>query len=221
MKPLLSCLAAALLLQTLALQAQDDDTFADIVRASTKILADRQGSSVPIPVHVFQASKGVAILDITKAGVIVGGTGGQGVVLKKTATGWTAPVPVNISGGSFGLQVGGTNTLSIVVLHSDRALKVFTNPGKIGWGAQASGTAGTDTSKHGKDGLLNESDISIYQRIEGFYGGAIFSGTSLSINEDLIKQGYGKDTYPRDLLDGSTPVPSYAQKLVDLLNGKR
>ena len=100
-------------------------------------------------------------------------------------------------------------------------MQVFTNPGKLEWDAQAAGTAGSDASKEGEGGLLSDVDVKIYKADSGMYGGATFGGSTLRIQDDTIKAAYGPDIFVRDILEGKVKVPDYAEKLVNLLNGKR
>jgi lipid-binding SYLF domain-containing protein len=205
-------------------------TLPGIVKQSVDILDARQGTTEPIPLAELAKARGVAITDITKGGFIIGGTGGDGVVLVKIKKGlsgavgmtsWSAPIPVSFSGGSFGAQIGGSNTKAIILLNSDKAVQVFTHPGKLAWNAQAVGTAGADTKKEGEGGLLSDVDVKIYKIDSGVYGGATFGGSSLRIQDDTIKAAYGANIYVRDIIEGKVKVPEYAGKLVNLLDGKR
>ena len=202
----------------------------ELVDTATDTLANRQGSASPISTEEFKAAKGVAIINIIKAGFIIGGTGGEGVVLLRSKQGisgafgvssWSAPIPIILSGGSFGAQIGGTNTKTIVLLNSDQAVKIFTQPGKIAWDAKANGTAGGDSQSEQTGGLLSDQDVKMYQQTNGLYGGATFGGVSLAINDDAIKQSYGNNFFIRDIIEGRVKQPDYAKRLIDLLNGKR
>jgi lipid-binding SYLF domain-containing protein len=201
-----------------------------IVNNATGILSAKQGSAAPIPQAEIDAARGVAIVDITKGGLVFGGTGGSGVVLLKTKKGlsglvgresWGSPIPIGFSGGSFGAQIGGSNTKAIILLNSEAAVRKFTTPGKIGWSASATGTAGTDTVSEQEGGLLSDVDAKIYKETEGIYGGAVFGGTSLSINDKAIAEGYGAGTFVRDILENKVQTPAYTQPLIKLLEGKR
>ena len=201
-----------------------------LVNTTTQILANRQGSASPIPASELQAAKGLAIINVTKAGLVIGGTLGEGVVLVRTKSGlsgmlgfdsWTAPIPIGLSGGSIGAQIGGSNTKAIVLLNSQQAVRVFTAPGKIGWDARASGTAGGDTNSQQTGGLLSDVDVKVYQETNGLYGGATIGGLSLSINDDAIKDAYGSQVYLRDILEGKVKAPDYVHPLINLANGNR
>lgn len=201
-----------------------------LVQNATTILANKQGSSSPIPQEEIDRSLGVAIVEISKGGFVFGGSGGNGVVLLKQKRGmkgffgmksWSAPIPVTFSGGSFGAQIGGSNTKAIILLNSPAAVSKFTNPGKIGWSASATGTLGSDTEREQKGGLLSDVDVKMYEETQGFYAGAVFGGASLAIDQNSLTQAYGTNIYVRDILEGRVNPPTSAQRLISLLDGKR
>jgi SH3 domain-containing YSC84-like protein 1 len=217
------CLSLAVLLGG-SLQAE---SVMSVTADATEILARKQGSVVPISAKALEAAKGVAILDITKAGLVVGGTGGDGIVVLKEkgvlswGSKWSAPIPIGFGGGSFGAQIGFSTTKMIILLNSDQAVRAFTNPGKLEWNATASGTAGTDTQTEQVGGLLSDLDVKIYKQSDGLYGGATIGGGTIRIQNDRIKKAYGSSIYVRDIVEGKVKTPDYAAQLYKLLNGKR
>lgn len=201
-----------------------------LLQNATNILSAQQGSANPIPQKALDDAEGIAIVDISKGGLVFGGTGGDGVVLLHQKRGfkgifgvrsWSAPIPVTFSGASFGAQIGGSNTKAIVLLNSPAAVEKFTNPGKIGWSASASGTAGSDTQREQQGGMLSDVDVKIYEQTQGLYAGAVFSGASIAINQKLLTQAYGANVYVRDIIEGKVNPPPSANRLIELLNGKR
>lgn len=217
-------------LALLTLVASASASLDALLQNATSILSAQQGSATPIPQKELDAAEGVAIVDITKGGLVFGGTGGDGVVLIRQKTGikgffgirsWSAPIPVTFSGASFGAQIGGSNTKAIVLLNTPAAVEKFTNPGKIGWSASASGTAGADTQREQQGGMLSDVDVKIYENTQGLYAGAVFSGASIAINQNFLTQAYGANIYVRDILEARVSPPASASRLIDLLNGKR
>lgn len=210
-----------------ALNLRADESVQSVTFNATEILDKKQGSADPIPADALNAAKGVAILEITKAGLVVGGTGGDGIVVLKEKSAlpwgskWTAPIPIGFGGGSFGAQIGFSTTRMIVLLNSDQAVRTFTSPGKLAWNAAASGTAGADTETEQVGGLLSDVDVKIYKESGGLFGGATFGGASLRIQEDRIKSAYGPSIFIRDILSGKVPAPEFANRLYLLLSGKR
>lgn len=210
-----------------ALNLRAGDSVQSVTFNAIEILDKKQGSVDPIPAVALQAAKGVAILEITKAGLVVGGTGGDGIVVLKESgvlpwgSKWTAPIPIGFGGGSFGAQIGFSTSRMIVLLNSDQAVRTFTSPGKLAWNAAASGTAGADTETEQVGGLLSDIDVKIYKESGGLYGGATFGGATLRIQEDRIKIAYGPTIFIRDIVAGKVPAPEFASRLYVLLNGKR
>jgi lipid-binding SYLF domain-containing protein len=76
------------------------DAFADIMNVKDKA----------IPKELLDKAEAIAVFPgVIKAAFIVGGRGGQGVISRRIKRGWSAPAFFNISGGSFGPQVGAQN----------------------------------------------------------------------------------------------------------------
>src|SRR5438132_742305 len=77
-----------------------------------------------IPAGLMQDAKGVAIIPhVLKAGLVVGGRFGRGVVLVRQADGtWSNPVFVILAGGSVGWQVGIQSTDLVLVFKTSHSL---------------------------------------------------------------------------------------------------
>jgi len=223
MKLLLSTFLVLFVASTPFVRAADMN---ERIRDAIKIVDKRQGSDNPIPTEVLQNAKGVAICTILKGGIGIGGQGGEGIVVIRhygpTGTVWRAPSAFNISGASLGLQLGFTSISYIIVLNTDRAISQFMNEGKFKWDATATGTAGDDTaiqSESTRD--LERRDVLVYRESGGLYGGATFGGSTIQVKTEVNQDEYGEHTHVRDILEGNVQVPARAQRLYDLLDGKR
>lgn len=223
MKFLLSTSLALLLASTLVTRAADMD---QRIHDATRILEKRQGSDDPIPAEILQNAKGVAICTILKGGIGIGGQGGEGIVLIRHLGGaapvWRAPSAFNISGASLGAQFGFSSISYIIVLNTERAIGQFVGEGKVKWDATATGTAGADTgveSQSTRD--LEKRDVLVYRDSGGIFGGATFGGSSIEVKNEINREAYGEHIHVRDILEGRVPVPTNAQRLYDLLDGKR
>jgi SH3 domain-containing YSC84-like protein 1 len=223
MKFLLSTSLAFLLASTSFIRAADMD---ERIHDATKIVEKRQGSDDPIPAEILQNAKGVAICTIIKGGIGIGGQGGEGIVLIRHLGGaapvWRAPSAFNISGASLGAQLGFSSISYIIVLNSERAIGQFVGQGKMKWDATATGTAGADTgveSQSTRD--LEKRDVLVYRDSGGIFGGATFGGSSIEVKTEINQLAYGDHIHVRDILEGKVPPPQSAQRLYDLLDGKR
>ena len=223
MKFLISTTLALLLASTVLGRAADME---QRIRDAIQIVEKRQGSDDPIPAEILQNAKGVAICTILKGGIGIGGQGGEGIVLIRHLGGaapvWRAPSAFNISGASLGAQFGFSSISYIIVLNSERAIGQFIGVGKVKWDATATGTAGEDTgveSQSTRD--LEKRDVLVYRDSGGLFGGATFGGSSIEVKTEINQMEYGRHIHVRDILEGKVPPPPSAQRLYDLLDGKR
>jgi lipid-binding SYLF domain-containing protein len=224
MKLLLSTSLALLLVSTSFIRAADMD---ERIHNAIKIVDQRQGSDDPIPDEILQNAKGIAICTILKGGIGIGGQGGEGIILIRhmsdgAAPVWRAPSAFNISGASLGAQLGFSSISYIIVLNTERAIGQFVGEGKMKWDATAMGTAGPDTgveSESTRD--LEKHDVLVYRDSGGLFGGATFGGSSIEVKDEINQDAYGEHIHVRDILEGRVPPPPTAQRLYDLLDGKR
>jgi len=91
------CLVAA------AAHANDQD---DVDQAVAIIESFQKIPEQAIPTVVLRQAKGLAILTVTKAGFIVSGRGGKGIVMARTGKGWSGPSAIGTGGMGFGFQAG-------------------------------------------------------------------------------------------------------------------
>ena len=223
MKCLLASTLALLLTTTSFVRAADMD---EHILDAIKIVEKRQGSDNPIPAEILQNAKGVAICTIVKGGIGIGGQGGEGIVMIRHLGGpvpvWRAPSAFNISGASLGAQLGFTSISYIIVLNSEHAIGQFIGDGSAKWDATATGTAGEDTgieSQSTRD--LEKREVLVYRDSGGLFGGATFGGSSIAVKSEINHEAYGAHVHVRDILEGRVQPPATAQRLYELLDGKR
>lgn len=223
MKHLLSTTLLLLLASTLFLRA---DNMNDLIHTATDILGKRQGSVDPIPAEVLANAKGVAICTITKAGIGIGGQGGEGILMVRHqdaggAKVWRAPSAFSISGASLGAQLGWSTIRYIIILNTENAIGQFVGDGKLKWDATAAGTAGEDTgieSESTRD--LEKHSVLVYRDSGGLFGGATFGSSTIAVDNEVNQRAYGDHTYIRNILEGQVQPPASAKRLYDLLDGK-
>jgi lipid-binding SYLF domain-containing protein len=176
------------------------------VAAAAGILRAKQSSPHPIPQNVIDAARGVAIVSLSRGGFIFGGQRGTGLVIARTrgalGPSWSAPIAFNMSGGSFGAQIGYEKVSYIFILNTDAALQSFLGDDGAWW---AAGTA--------------LAGVQIYTQADGVYGGATVGGVTLRLDRDANRHAYGDAFNTRDIINGHTQRPQSAAKLYELLNG--
>jgi SH3 domain-containing YSC84-like protein 1 len=152
-----------------------------------------------IPKSVLDKAKAVAVFPgITKAGFIVGGRGGQGVVSRRVAGGWSAPAFFNLGGADFGAQIGVEKIDAVLLFMNDDALTSLLKD-KVELGGELSATAGPvgRTASATTDALLRAGILS-YSRTKGLFAGAVLKGAAITPDNDLNESVYGKSA--RELL---------------------
>src|SRR5438093_13740443 len=95
-----------------------------------------------IPDKVMSDAECVAVVpSMVKIAVGFGGNHGKGVATCKTANGWSAPAPFSITGGSWGLQIGGQAVDLVMLVMNQKGMDALLSS-KFKIGADASAAAG-------------------------------------------------------------------------------
>lgn len=133
-----------------------------------------------IPTRLLAEAEGVAIVpQVIKAGFLVGGRGGHGVVLARDEDGkWSDPVFVNLGGASVGFQAGVESTDLVLVFRNRRSLdRLLDGRGKLTLGADASVAAGPvgRLAAAATDARL-QAEILSYSRGRGVFVGVSADG---------------------------------------------
>ena len=188
-----------------------------IVVAAADIMNDIM--SIPessIPPKLLRNAKAIAIIPhVIKAGLVVGGRFGRGVLLVRNKGGWSAPCFINLTGGSLGWQIGVQSSDIILVFKNASAVDGIVS-GKLTLGADAAVAAGPvgRNALAATDGAL-QAEIYSYSRSKGLFAGVALDGTVLSVNDDYNEIYYKKEVYPTDIFKGyHIRVPKSAQVLI-------
>jgi lipid-binding SYLF domain-containing protein len=160
------------------------------------------------------ASCVVVVPSYKKAAFVVGAQYGQGVATCRTPKGWSAPVFVQLAGGSFGFQIGGQETDLVLVAMNDQGLQdMLKNKFKIGADAAASAGPVGRNAAAGTDWKLN-AEFLTYSRSKGLFAGINLDGTVLSQNEEATRAIYGENVPYTEVLKGNQVTPMVARPFV-------
>lgn len=174
-----------------------------------------------IPRDLLERCACVAIVpSMKKGGFVFGGRYGRGaVVCRKGERGpWGAPSMITLTGGSFGLQIGGaTVDVVMLVMGKDSVRTLLKNKFTLGGDASAAagpvGRAGTAET----DAYMNAKILS-YSRSKGIFAGLELKGAVLQQDEGGNKAIYGREISARQLLvEQTVPAPAVAKPLIDVL----
>ena len=169
-----------------------------------------------IPYAVLSNARGLAIMTVTKAGFIVAGRGGTGIVIARTDKGWSGPSAIGTGGAGFGFQAGAQVSEVVIVLNTPAAVEAFSRGADFTLGGNLSITAGPV----GRDAEIKvgiQSVMYSYSRSQGLFGGLSVEGTLIVTRNDDNAAYYGKRVAAEDILTGKVPAPQGAGKLLQLL----
>ena len=164
-----------------------------------------------IPKRMLDDAYAVAVIpSVVKAGLVVGGRHGRGLVAVRSPDGtWSNPSFIKLTGGSVGFQAGVQSTDVVLVFRSARGVDSIVH-GKFTLGADAAVAAGPvgRTAQASTDGQL-KAEIYSYSRSRGLFAGVALDGAVLSIDDDANAASYGPNITPRAVFEGRVDaVPS-------------
>ena len=215
MKKLIQMLCVVISLSAVAFAA-DMQKLVDRINAAHAVLHELMDTpDKGIPDDIAAKATCVAVIPSLKKGAfVVGGDYGQGVLSCRTAHGWSAPVFIQITGASFGLQVGGQATdLVLVATNRDGFQRLLKDKVKLGGDAAvAAGPVGRNTQASTTE-LANAAFLS-YSRSRGIFAGVDLTGDVVNQNQNDTRTYYGRDLSYETILTGGVPVPPSATHFV-------
>jgi SH3 domain-containing YSC84-like protein 1 len=164
-----------------------------------------------IPLDIAAKAHCIAVIPGYKKGAfLVGGQYGQGLATCRTRAGWSAPVFIQITGASFGLQAGGQSTdLVLVGVNAKSMDDLLKDKVKLGGDVAASaGPVGRDSQASTTE--LANAEFLTYSRSKGLFAGVDLTGDEVHQNTDDTKAFYGKDIPYKTILGGAVPTPPAA-----------
>ncbi|MFO1026501.1 MAG: lipid-binding SYLF domain-containing protein [Acetobacteraceae bacterium] len=179
------------------------------IAGARKVLADlRQDKAFGNARTLLRKARAVLIVPrLIKGGFIVGGEGGNGVLMVRRKGSWSEPAFYVIGAASFGLQIGLEQAEVILLVMSERGVNgLLHDQFKIG--AQAGITAVTFGSN--VEGALagpNPPDIVVWSSSSGLYGGLTVDGSIVKSQPNLDAEYYGQRLSTRDILYGELSTP--------------
>jgi lipid-binding SYLF domain-containing protein len=147
----------------------------------------------------IKKAKGVLIYpQVLKAGFILGGSGGTGVLLARDSkTGeWSDPAFYTLGSVSYGLQIGGEAAEVVLLVMSQKGVdSLLTSKFKLG------GDTSIALGPVGAGAKANiTADFISFAKSKGLYAGLNLDGSYLDVRESLNKAYYGKEATPVDII---------------------
>ena len=173
-----------------------------------------------IPQDLLDKSECIVVVPGLKKGAfIVGGKYGKGFMsCRKAHGGWSAPASIRVEGGSFGFQIGGSETDVVLLVMNQGGVKKLLSS-KFTVGADASAAAGPvgRTSSAATDAQMH-AEILTYSRARGLFAGVSLEGATLRPDDDWNKELYGTSITNQTIVTGDTKPPVAAARFISTLN---
>jgi len=186
------------------------------IDASAKVLSEIMATpDKAIPDKVMSDAKCIAVIpSMIKIAVGFGGNHGKGIATCRTAKGWSAPAPITITGGSWGLQLGGQAVDLVMVVTNDQGMQHLLSS-KFKLGADASAAAGPVGRDAGADtDWKMKAEVLTYSRARGVFAGVDLNGSALTQDKDETRILYGKFVPFGDILKGKISPPSSSDEFL-------
>ena len=136
--------------------------------------------------------------NLLKAGFILGGSGGSGVLVARDGkTGnWSQPAFYTAGSVTYGLQIGGESAEVIMMIRTQKALdSLYTTEFKLG------GDVSVAAGPVGKGAKANvTAAVVTFAKSKGLFAGLSMEGSVLKVSEKSNKAYYGKAVSPLDIV---------------------
>jgi len=195
------------------------------VDAATEVL--EQITRIPeqgIPPNLLRNAHAIAVIPGTiKAGFIIGGTYGKGILVVRQPSGrWSNPSFITMGGGSIGWQAGAQSTDIVLVFKTRKGLEDIYR-GKLTLGGDANiaaGPVGRHTSA--STDVRLKAEIYSYSRNRGLFAGISLGGAWIGMDNKANFGFYqdGQSSAARILSDDHLPTPAHARRFLEILSAR-
>jgi lipid-binding SYLF domain-containing protein len=215
-------LAIAGTMSTVAFAADREVKVDDRLDASAETLADMmRAADNGIPQDLLDRAKCVVVIPgMKKAGFIFGAKYGRGfaVCRKEGGSGWSAPAAMRSEGGSFGFQIGISDTDVVLLVMNDGGMKHLLSD-KFTLGGDAAVAAGPiGRAASAETDAMMHAEILSYSRSHGLFVGISLEGATLRPDEETNRELYGHDATNREILTGDFKTPEVARRFEHALH---
>lgn len=202
-------LAVSACLSTATLHAQGREE-AKLITA-TEVITELQASrDQQVPQWLLDRAHGLVVVpDVVKVGFWLGGRHGKGVMVVRDDAGrFSNPVFVNLSGGSFGPQIGAQSSDVVLVFTTRKGIQGIAD-GKVTLGADASVAAGpVGRQASAATDAAFKAEVYSYSRSKGLFAGIALDGSAITIDDKSNAAFYGRKVEAGEILQGAVTTNS-------------
>jgi len=215
-----AALIAGSLSATAVAQAPPPEKLVHRIEAAHAILHELMATpDKGIPLDIASSAQCVIVIPSFKKGAFIfGGEYGQGVATCRNGHTWSAPVFVQMSGASFGFQIGGQSTDLVLIGRTHGSVEHLLKD-KVKLGGDASVAAGpVGRSSQASTTELANAEFLAYSRNKGLFAGIDLQGDEVNQNVKDTGELYGHDVPFEKVLHGGVPTPPVAAHFVRTVN---
>lgn len=197
-----------------------DDTKAEKTRDAKATLTDaaeviRKMKADPEVMKQLEQVQGIFIIpDYARAGLVVGGYGGQGVLVTRQGTDWSDPVFYNFGGISAGAEIGAEVGEIAMLLTNEKAVNSFMTDNNFSLNADA-GLTMVDFSERAQANS-GKGDVIIWSSTQGAYGDLAVSVENIAWDKEETRAYYNREVTSPSLIT-SGKVTSNQENVLDEL----
>jgi lipid-binding SYLF domain-containing protein len=168
-----------------------------------------------IPEEVLGSAKCIAVVpSLVKGGFVIAAERGRGMASCRTDTGWSAPAPLSITGGSVGFQAGVQGVDLVMMVMNDRGMQALLSS-KFKLGADASVAAGpVGRQAAGSTDWKLRAEVLTYSRTRGIFAGISLNGAVIHQDESATREIYGRMVPFKTILTGAVASPQGGEPFV-------
>jgi lipid-binding SYLF domain-containing protein len=217
----LMCVLALALTPLTPLRASGKDQVNRLDESATVFSGVMATPDQAIPQDLLEKAECIVIVPgVKKAAFIVGAKFGTGYLFcrRSGGAGWSAPGTIRMEGGSFGFQIGASETdvIMLVMNHGGRDHLLSSKFTLGGEAAVAAGPVGRSASAE-TDAQMS-AEILTWSRSKGLFAGLSLAGATLRQDLDDNQALYGKRLENREIIKDGVRAPRAAARILGLLN---
>ncbi|MCZ6826318.1 MAG: lipid-binding SYLF domain-containing protein [Gammaproteobacteria bacterium] len=202
---------------TVQAQSKEENRINKAITVLDQIMRIRE---TRVPESLLSKAYAVAVIPgVKKVGLGFGGRYGTGAIsVRRADNSWSNPSFVKLAGGSWGLQIGISETDLILVFKNKKGVDGITN-GKLTLGADASVAAGpVGRAGSAATDIRFDAEVYSYSRSRGLFIGVALEGVVISIHDKANARFYHRDSVDAgEIIYGDITPPQPAREFMATL----